>query len=218
MPYETVSLLKHDAFMESWFTEMEAFPPLRRRIAPKRMRFAKKLSLPRFIYRFQSLRRAVNRKAHEPAFMSDSIERLRLPIVHSLLALRSPTEFNDPFDMCARFEIGGSDQDKCVRYRAMFEQHNVHGKLSEREAFVSEMLKRSKAELLPRIEKSHANVVRKFGVTCFVGGDDPGRDILMWSHYGSEHSGVCLQFDPAYDVRVFTHAVRVEYCDDLSPH
>ena len=31
----------------------------------------------------------------------------------------------------------------------------------------------------------------------------------MWSHYGSEHSGVCLQFDPAYDVRVFTHAVTV---------
>jgi hypothetical protein len=72
-PYETVSLLKHDAFMESWFTEMEAFPPLARRIALKRMRGAKKLSLPRFIYRFQSLRRTVNRQAHEPAFMSDSI-------------------------------------------------------------------------------------------------------------------------------------------------
>ena len=213
MAYETVSLLEHGAFMESWFTEMEAFPPLRRRITLKRMRVAKKLSLPRLIYRFQPLRRTVNRKAHEPAFMAESMERLRVPIVHSLLALRSPTEFNDPFDMCARFEIGGTDLDKRARYRGMFEQHNPHGKVSEREAFVAEMLKRSKAELLPRIQKSHLDIVKHFGVACFVGGDDAARDILMWSHYGSEHCGVCLQFAPALDVRVFTHAVTVEYCN-----
>ncbi len=216
--------------MESWFTEMEALSPLRRRIIMRKMRADKKLPLPRLLYRFQSLRRTVNRKPDDPVFLADSIERLRIPIVHSLLALRSPTEFNDPFDMCARFEIGGTDHDKRVRYRGMFETFNPNGKLSEREAWVAEMLKKSPDELLPRIEKSHRDIVRQFGVTCFVGGDKfartaptppdsptreyPARDILMWSHYGAEHSGVCLQFDPSLDVRVLTHAVTVDYCDD----
>jgi hypothetical protein len=228
MPYETVSLLKHGAFMESWFTEMEALSPLHRRIVLRRMRANKKLPLPRLLYRFQSLRRTVNRKPHDPVFIADSIERLRVPVVHSLLALRSPTEFNDPFDMGANIQIGGTDGQKRSRYRGMFEAFNPHGKLSEREAWVAAMLTKSKDELLPRIEKSHRNAVRDFGVICFVGGDKfvnespapesptreyPARDILMWSHYGAAHSGICLQFDPSLDVRVFAHAVTVDYCD-----
>lgn len=218
--------------MENWFAAMEALTPVKRRKVLTGMRIAKKLRLPRLIYRFQSLRRTVDRKPHEPIFMADSIERLRVPLVHSLLALRSPTEFNDPFDMCARLEIGGTQQQKRTRYEGMFTQGNPAGTPVQREAFVVELLNTPDAHLLSRIQTSHRNVVKAFGVACFVGGGKaestewpqgtegsparqyPARDVLMWSHYAAEHSGVCLQFDPAFDVRVLTHAVRVDYCDD----
>lgn len=238
MPYEIANLIKPDPVLANWIAAMEAVTPVMRRKVMTRMRIAKKLQLPRLIYRFQSLRRTVNRKPDKPVFMLDSLERLRVPIVYSLLALRSPTEFNDPFDMSARLKIGGTEQQKRTRYEGMFDQVFPKGALADREAFVAERLNTPDVNLLPRIQQSHRDAIKDFGVTCFVGADKadpakstqdtaqqdttqkdtpareyPARDVLMWSHYAAEHSGVCLQFDPALDVRVFTHAVTVDYCD-----
>ena len=38
--------------------------------------------------------------------------------------------------------------------------------------------------------------------------------ILMWSHYGSNHEGVCFQFDVAKDPESFLFSLPVEYSDD----
>jgi DUF2971 family protein len=229
MPYEIASLLQHAPENEAWFATMEALPPLRRRITLQRMRANDKTTVPRLLYRFQSLRRPVIRKADEPVFLEDSIERLRVVVVHSLLALRSPTEFNDPFDMCARLQIGGTDHDKRVRYRGLFDIFSETKNLGDREAWVEQMLQQPNEEILLKIQNSHNDIVARFGVICFVADDKveranppldgpaqeyPARDVLMWSHYGAEHSGLCLQFDPSLDVRVFTHAVAVDYCDE----
>jgi hypothetical protein len=37
----------------------------------------------------------------------------------------------------------------------------------------------------------------------------------MWSHYGSDHKGVCLIFERAYDVPTFIHALSVKYTENL---
>ena len=46
------------------------------------------------------------------------------------------------------------------------------------------------------------------GVFSFAG---TPRDILMWSHYAQDHTGVCLRFSAAAHLRVFVGAVGVTY-------
>ena len=46
------------------------------------------------------------------------------------------------------------------------------------------------------------------GVFSFAG--DP-RSVLMWSHYGDHHTGICVQFEVARDVETMMQAVRMEY-------
>jgi hypothetical protein len=210
MQYPPAELLPSVPEIEAWLVEVTAAAYLQRRCILKRMREAKRLNLPRFLYRFQSLRRTAG---ETPKIMADSLERLRVPIVESLLHLQSPERFNDPFDMGADFQIGGNRADKIFRYRSLFEKQNPRGKLSEREAYIEKMLNTPPEQLLPGIRASYRSARRDFGLVCFAGGDDPARNVLMWSHYGAEHSGLCLQFDPARDVRVFHSALHVDYSD-----
>lgn len=210
MPYPLAQLLPNPQ-LEWWFAMMEGESYLSRRIILKKMRDAGKIYLPRFLYRFQSLRRVPDRQANQAVFQAESMRRLRVPLVDSLLALRSPEEFNDPFDMRARIVVGGTHEQKVARYRSLFEQHNTQGAAGEREAFVERMLAGPNEELLARVATSLDNNRRAYGVVCFSAGEDPARDVLMWSHYGASHTGVCLQYDPARDVRVLSHAVSVDY-------
>ena len=54
-------------------------------------------------------------------------------------------------------------------------------------------------------------VVSETGVCSFAG--DP-RNILMWSHYASNHEGLCLVFEIAKDPKTFLDALAVEYSID----
>jgi Protein of unknown function (DUF2971) len=45
----------------------------------------------------------------------------------------------------------------------------------------------------------------------FCAGDP--RSVLMWSHYGGEHYGVCLQFEVSRDPMTLMRAVSVDYVD-----
>lgn len=157
MPYPIAQLLRHGPEMEAWFVKMDAMSRLHRRIVLKKMRASGKLALPRFLYRFQSLRRTPNRKSEDPPFAADSLDRLRVPLLESLLALRSPEAFIDPFDMGADIQIGGTEYDKVIRYRDLFERQNPSGKLSEREAFVARMLGTPREKLLSQIASSYCN-------------------------------------------------------------
>ena len=68
---------------------------------------------------------------------------------------------------------------------------------------------------LPELEKLAQQKFREqsehTGVCSFAG--DP-LNILMWSHYASNHRGVCLQFDVAKDPINLLLALPVEYSDE----
>ena len=66
-------------------------------------------------------------------------------------------------------------------------------------------------ELQIKAQTSFQATIANGGV-CSFGGDP--RSILAWSHYASEHRGVCLQFETARDVRTFGQALRVNYSDE----
>jgi len=193
-----------------WIAAMEARSLVQRRGILRELHANKKLTMPRFLYRFQSLRRVAG---EDTALAERSVERLAIPIVHSLLRLESPESFNDPFDMGAAFDVSGTETEKRARFREIFERNNPQGAPHELEAFVAQMLSVPREEMVSRIRESFGRMRRQHGVVCFAGGDNPARNVLMWSHYASEHSGVCLQFDPARDLRVFHLALSIKYCE-----
>lgn len=197
-----------------WITLMNSVSHRDRLRKLRDMRASGILTLPRFLHRFQSVRRSPPGPSGEPPkILPDSRDRLRVVLVESLLHLRSPEEFNDPFDMGADFSIGGTEAQKVARYQGIFARNFPHGTAEQRDTFVAELMTKSPAELLPRIRTSYTNQRKCFGVVCFVGGVRPWANVLMWSHYGSEHSGVCLRFDPARDVRVFHAALHLDFND-----
>jgi hypothetical protein len=52
------------------------------------------------------------------------------------------------------------------------------------------------------LDKTYAQVAEKFSVQCF---SRSWNNILMWSHYGDRHKGICLGFDVPDE---FTREIR----------
>jgi DUF2971 family protein len=168
---------------------------------------------PRFLYQFRSLRPTENRKLTDPAFAEQSIERLRLLIVHSLIPLFSPETFNDPFDTEARWFVAGTVEERRAKFNALVTTWQPPRTTDEqREQALQRMLTATDAELAALLKGSFATVRRDFGIACFAAGDP--RDVLMWSHYANNHSGVCLQFEAARDLLVLMRAVSIDYIDE----
>ena len=60
------------------------------------------------------------------------------------------------------------------------------------------------------LDVDKVNILASVGVSCFSAVRD---DILMWSHYAAQHTGVCIGFDTRR--HIFQTAWEVSYQDDL---
>ena len=149
---------------------------------------------PRFLYKFRRLQTAAD------------IKHLREIIVRSELWLSSPEKFNDPFDVSAKFVFDATVEERRQRVRDVLKEQGK--KFHEIERLLPEFMRKFDEEnLVDRLRKTN----KEIGVCAFAG--DP-RNILMWSHYASNHEGLCLVFEIARDPKTFTEALPVEYSVD----
>lgn len=166
---------------------------------------------PRFLYKFRSLQRAPDPKPGARIFTAESLDRLRTVLVDAHLRLSSPLEFNDPFDMGARWVIEGSTQERLSRFNALVEDQMPGLTFQKRAEAVERLMTASSSTLLPLLEQSFRRQRSEFGVYCFAG--DP-RSVLMWSHYSDNHTGIYLQFERTRDLVVLSRAVSIDYIDE----
>lgn len=89
-----------------------------------------------------------------------------------LLKLSRFGEFNDPFEMIPGYELLTLDQEY-INYR--LENHP-----NEWESYYYNYI------------DTMAGVRASLGVICFTSKVD---NLLMWSHYGNNHEGICVEFD-----------------------
>lgn len=168
------------------------------------IRGAKGIAAPKFLYKFRSL------DAQSP----ESIDRIRQVIVDSLLRLSSPATFNDPFDMSARVVIEGTVSEKISRYVQLVQNHAAADVSSEERArIVASLVRMPQQELAARMQEIVETRINATGVYSLAGN---ARNMLMWSHYGQEHQGVCLQFEMCADPATILAAADVDY-DDTYP-
>lgn len=93
-----------------------------------------------------------------------------------------PAEFNDPFD--TKFRVRGK---KYAFEQEMDSQKSsaiFHEDMSDAMVFS----KRPLDELLRNFEKG----IEKLGILSLASSN---KNLLMWSHYASEHKGMCLEFE-----------------------
>ncbi len=154
----------------------------------------------RFLYKFRSL---------DPSNPT-SVDRIRDVIVRSRLWLSSPVDFNDPFDMSAKFIVDATAQEKRKRIREILRRQGQKWKQIEKE--LPRLVSKTDAEMSLIAQTTWQNEVEATGIYSF--GGDP-RSILMWSHYSSNHEGLCLQFERSADPDAFFHAIPVEYNDNF---
>lgn len=101
----------------------------------------------------------------------------------------SPLKFNDPFELSAKVRISSSP--------------SLYG-LNKREIEeVSRLFRLTCPEAVSDSWKEN------IGILCLS--ENP-QHILMWSHYGANHTGVCIGFDSG--VYPFDNASEVKYQDD----
>lgn len=127
----------------------------------------------------------------------------------SAIRFQSPLAFNDPFDgrpsVCADLS------------NAAIEKH-FHD-LGKRFGMGRAECKRKIKELKSQLEKTGGKgaisqellekLMAKYGLLCLTPHPD---SLLMWSHYGDSHKGVCIAFDTSKDF--FRTAAAITYQDE----
>lgn len=152
----------------------------------------------RFLYRFREL------KPNDPA----SINRIQQIIVGSQLWLSSPEDFNDPFDMSAEIMVEGTLKERKQRFHEFLKTQRKELSWIQRRQLLPSFVSKPSSEYSANFQREFDRTMRNAGV-CSFGID--GKNILMWSHYGARHTGVCFQFEVARDPATFLQAISVEY-------
>ncbi len=138
-----------------------------------------------------------------------SIDRARDILVRSRLWLSSPEDFNDPFDMSIKIIITGPASERKARLKEICKSQGM--KWKDTEERVKQLMRKGRDHLERSIQDAATTRMNQNGIYSFAGGP---RNILMWSHYARNHTGVCIIFEVAQDVMTFFQTLPVEYSED----
>lgn len=162
----------------------------------KRIAYLRAQGVPRFLYKFR-------------AALPDSSRSMQDIVLNSKLWLSSPTDFNDPFDTAAKITVDSTPAERRNRFDEIFKRQGVTW--TKRQKELPRLLAKPLTELEKLAQEKSQEQAERTGI-CSFGGDP--LSILMWSHYASQHRGVCLQFDVARDPVNLLLALEVKYSDE----
>jgi hypothetical protein len=141
-------------------------------------------------------------------------------LINSQLYFNSAKNFNDPFDLSPFFYVDGTYGELKESIRNTITNEKCLKKKADRRSF--ELIKQQR---LYSMSGRKAGVKRtmdrmmQIGVCCFT--TNSPDTILMWSHYGDNHTGICLEFeflDNIYldgDTDSFIPPLSVTYSNNL---
>lgn len=108
------------------------------------------------------------------------------------------TNFNDPFDMYPSYQIlnrklYNNQQKKYLQKERGYTKKNAR---------IASTLMSNRAILNTAIiSMRYHKAISRYGITCF---SENNSNMLMWSHYAKNHSGICLGFDiPTDNISLF---------------
>jgi len=123
------------------------------------------------------------------------------------LMLSNPKKFNDPFD-CYEGLINYSKIPKSKVYELKKKYKEIYPEAIEK---INVALELNQTNDLTQAFRNFGmpNVLSKIGVTCFS--KNPNQ-LLMWSHYGNSHSGICIGFNL---VKLYESLEKIPFSDKM---
>lgn len=140
------------------------------------------------------------------------VERI---FTHNELYFSKPLDFNDPFDCQPRFSLEASTKEKRDYLKDRFPKIFPGLSRQQRRIQIKSLVKTNRLAdpgLLKSLEGEHRKrILEETGVFCLSEIPD---HILMWSHYSSSHTGICIEFEASSKTKFFSLAQRVHYQKD----
>jgi hypothetical protein len=138
-----------------------------------------------------------------PLSSNEHMDRL-CKLFQGLIYFSSPAKFNDPFEMMPTSSAPSKDDFEEVMQHVHID-YDFLSKSAKRKLYenISNELRISKPKITTQ------EWINSLGVLCLT--TDP-RNILMWAHYGSNHSGVCIGFGNRFEP--FNAAKPIHYSID----
>lgn len=137
-----------------------------------------------------------------------TLDNLRDILVQSRMRLNARSEFNDPFDSYSDW-LTPNTKEELRQY--FFDIAKGQGS-SENEAALIANYTVNTDNFWQQFKDSIRGSIEKAGIACFA---ESGLNFLMWSHYGSQHTGAAIEFyGIANDEPIFP-AMPVRYGDDF---
>jgi len=140
--------------------------------------------------------------------------------VQSLLNLKknsvyfgSPQNFNDPYDCAIKASIAEPTPEEIERVKKYFMSKPdipAHVKTDLKITSPQELKRLMLKAATKALRDDRENFLSNSGVTCFSEVKD---DLLMWSHYGGQYKGFCLEFHTEYEP--FNKLRYVKYVLDM---
>ncbi|WP_215769212.1 DUF2971 domain-containing protein [Gluconobacter sp. P5B12] len=163
---------------------------------------SKKTELPEFLYKY----------------IDPRIEKIIKLIERNSLWAADPNSFNDPFDCFPYIDLSTTTAKSTEIYNKLCKLRNIKASRVDRRRYVKELPKEVEKEWTPKSKQliRWRENIKQIGVVCL---SEIFSDILMWSHYASNHEGVCIQYSTKeIPIEVFE---KVEYLDErptLNPY
>jgi hypothetical protein len=132
----------------------------------------------------------------------------------SQIWLASPYELNDPFECRPWFTYDGDEREIFQVSVTAFRKRNPHATRQEVTAEATKIITEGRYRTPGFWEALsvdvHRDLASSIGLYCL---SEVPSDILMCSHYGSDHKGYCLEFEATSQTPVFGEAQKVQYSD-----
>lgn len=172
------------------------------------------ISLPKYLYKYFR-----------------NTDNLKKCLMEQYIHLEKPDEYNDVFDSAISLHVDDlkripafgqpvellkffthRDYKTEVEKVNFQECNNMYVAFEKTRAIVGEdNYQNTLNEFLKRLQNIQAYNNR---IACFSESND---SVLMWAHYGNALKGGCLCFDTSKDIKLFSHAQKVNYTQ-LRPH
>lgn len=140
-------------------------------------------------------------------YRDDSTNTVGIITEHALW-FSSPLVFNDPFD-CWSVVDEGTDEQKS-EWIARISEKNMLVDFAAQYNY-----KLIEQNLMPSVLKQFADkTLSQMRICSFSLNCD---NILMWSHYAKEHTGICLMFSFCEDPSLIDYCSRINYVSKITP-
>ncbi|MBN1968780.1 MAG: DUF2971 domain-containing protein, partial [Candidatus Delongbacteria bacterium] len=133
-------------------------------------------------------------------------------IRNNYLWFSDPSTFNDPYDFNISFDYSCNENILREYYKKVREKYKLMGDNSfesyDVEQLISEYLQDPEKFINDHKQCMQEKKQNDYGVCCF---SEKCNNLLMWSHYGDKHKGICLGFNTKMDKDFFLYPFKVDY-------